>query len=104
MAMKQAKWVDGTVLFASLLRKVGINPALVTHPDHMYLAINLNESGDEDERELLGLETTDIGVSEIEQKDSEYPEALANLEEELSSSSSNVRNSKAWKSFVAAVL
>jgi hypothetical protein len=101
IAMKQANCVDGTVLFASLLRKVGINPALVTHPDHMYLAFNLNESEDEDERELLGLETTDIGASEIEQKDSEYPEALANLEEELSSS---VRNSKAWKSFVAAVL
>ena len=89
------------MLFASLLRKVGINPALVTRPDHMYLAFNLNESEDEDERELMGLETTDIGASEIEQSDSEPPVALTNLEEQLSD---RVGSSKAWKSFFAAVL
>jgi hypothetical protein len=101
IAMTQANCVDGTVLFASLLRKVGINPVLVAKPDHMYVAFNLNESTDEDEQELMGLETTAIGASEIEQSDSEPPVALANLEEQLSD---RVANSKAWKSFFAAVL
>jgi len=101
IAMTQANCVDGTVLFASLLRKVGINPALVAKPDHMYLAFNLNSSNDEDEQELMGLETTDIGAPEIGDNDSEMPEALANLEEQLDG---RVRGSKAWKSFVQAVL
>jgi hypothetical protein len=101
IAMSQANCVDGTVLFASLLRKVGINPALVTRPDHMYLAFNLNESTDEDEQKLMGLETTDIGAPEIGNNDSEMPEALTNLEEQLNG---RVRGSKAWKSFVQAVL
>jgi hypothetical protein len=101
IAMTQANCVDGTVLFASLLRKVGINPVLVTHPDHMYLAFNLNQSENEDEQELMGLETTDIGAPEIGDNNSEMPEALANLEEQIND---HVQNSKAWKSFVQAVL
>jgi len=101
IAMTQANCVDGTVLFASLLRKVGINPVLVTHPDHMYLAFNLNNSENEDEQELMGLETTDIGAPEIGDNNSEMPEALANLEEQIND---RVQNSKAWKSFVQAVL
>ena len=101
ISMTQANCVDGTVLFASLLRKVGINPALVTHPDHMYLAFNLNNSDDEDEQELMGLETTVIGASEVEESNSELPGAVANVEEQLSD---QVRGSKAWKSFVSAVL
>jgi hypothetical protein len=101
IARTQANCVDGTVLFASLLRKVGINPVLVAKPDHMYVAFNLNESTDEDERELMGLETTDIGAPEIGDNNSEMPEALANLEELLND---RVHNSKAWKSFVQAVL
>jgi len=101
IAMTQANCVDGTVLFASLLRKVGINPALVAKPEHMYVAFNLNESTDEDEQELMGLETTYIGASEVEQSDSEPPVALVNLEEQLND---RVANSKAWKSFFAAVL
>jgi hypothetical protein len=101
IAMTQANCVDGTVLFASLLRKVGINPALVAKPDHMYLAFNLNNSDDEDEQELMGLETTDIGAPEIGDNNSEMPEALATLQEQLNG---RVRGSKAWKSFVQAVL
>ena len=101
IARTQANCVDGTVLFASLLRKVGIDPVLVAKPDHMYIAFNLNESTDEDERELMALETTDIGAPEIGDNSSEMPEALANLEEQVND---RVRNSKAWKSFVQAVL
>jgi hypothetical protein len=101
IAMTQANCVDGSVLFASLLRKVGIHPVLVAKPNHMYVAFNLNEDTDEDERELMALETTDIGAPEIGDNNSEMPEALANLEEQVND---RVRSSKAWKSFVQAVL
>src|ERR1700737_4906554 len=54
----QANCVDGSVLFSSLLRKVGINPFLVAVPSHMYIGFYLNNSEDENEREYVGLETT----------------------------------------------
>lgn len=41
----QANCVDGTVLFASVLRKIGIEPSLVTVPGHMFLGFDLNEAG-----------------------------------------------------------
>jgi hypothetical protein len=53
----QANCVDGTVLFASVLRKLGIDPFLVLIPGHMFLGYDLNKSGD-----LSGfLETTMLG-------------------------------------------
>ena len=97
----QANCVDGSVLFASLLRKIGINPFLVAVPGHMYLGFYIKNSENEDEHEYVGLETTLIGAPEIEERDSELPNALANLDEQLNN---RVRNSKAWKSFVAAML
>jgi hypothetical protein len=97
----QANCVDGSVLFASLLRKVGINPFLVAVPGHMYIGFYLNNSGDENEREYVGLETTLIGAPEIEESDSDWPDALADLADQLSSKTAN---SKAWESFAAAVL
>ena len=100
ISMTQANCVDGTVLFASLLRKAGINSALVAKPDHMYLAFNLNNSDDEDEQELMGLETTAIGASEIKESNSELPGVVANVEEQLSD---QLRASREWKSFVSAV-
>jgi hypothetical protein len=101
IAMTQANCVDGTVLFASLLRKVGIHPALVTHPDHMYLGFYLSNSDDEDEPELVGLETTMIGAPEVDEPEGEGPEALSALADDLSA---RVKNSKAWKTFEAAVI
>jgi hypothetical protein len=97
----QANCVDGSVLFASLLRKVGINPFLVAVPGHMYIGFYLNNSEDENEREYVGLETTLIGAPEIEESDSDWPDALADLADQLSSKTAN---SKAWESFAAAVL
>jgi hypothetical protein len=100
IAMTQANCVDGTVLFASLLRKVGINPALVAKPDHMYLGFYLNSGQNDEELELFGLETTMIGA-ELGESESELPDVLANIEADLSD---RARNSKAWKSFAAAVM
>jgi hypothetical protein len=53
----QAKCVDGSVLLASLLRKIDIEPCLVYVPGHCYLAFYL----DAECTQLVGLETTLIG-------------------------------------------
>ena len=55
----QANCVDGSVLFASLLRKVGIEPYLVLIPGHCYVAFQVDKEG----KEIAALETTLIGAS-----------------------------------------
>jgi hypothetical protein len=55
----QANCVDGTVLFASLLRQIGIKPFLVIIPGHMLLGFAL----DRESTEVLYLETTCIGAA-----------------------------------------
>jgi hypothetical protein len=53
----QANCVDGSVLLASLLRKIDIEPMLVFVPGHCYLAFFL----DKEQTQLVALETTLIG-------------------------------------------
>lgn len=55
----QANCVDGSVLLASLLRKIDIEPVLVYVPGHCYLAFYLDAAHEH----LVGLETTLIGGS-----------------------------------------
>ncbi len=55
----QANCVDGSVLMASLMRKVGIEPMLILVPGHCYLAFQLDREG----KEISALETTLIGSS-----------------------------------------
>lgn len=55
----QANCVDGSVLLASVLRKIGIAPTLVLLPGHMLLGFALDESG----QRLAYLETTMLGGS-----------------------------------------
>ncbi|MDQ2824699.1 MAG: transglutaminase-like domain-containing protein [Verrucomicrobiota bacterium] len=99
--MTQANCVDGSVLFASLLRKIGINPFLVALPDHMYIGFYVNNSDNEDEQEFVGLETTLIGASDFDEvSEDDMPTPLADLGEQLGG---RVRNSKAWESFATAV-
>ncbi len=57
LAMSQANCVDGSVLFASILRKIDIAPALVLIPGHMFLAFQLDEEGED----YGFLETTMLG-------------------------------------------
>jgi hypothetical protein len=49
--------VDGSVLMASLLRKIDIEPMLVFVPGHCYLAFFV----DQEQTQLVALETTLIG-------------------------------------------
>jgi hypothetical protein len=97
----QANCVDGSVLFASLLRKVGIDPFLVAVPGHMYVDFYITGREGEDDREFVGLETTMIGASEIDEPEDDAPEALSALGEDLSET---VTKTKAWRSFEAAVI
>jgi hypothetical protein len=53
----QANCVDGTVLFASVLRKIGIDPVLIVRPGHMYLGYYL----DAKHSSFATLETTEMG-------------------------------------------
>ena len=56
----QANCVDGTVLFASVLRKIDINPLLVMVPDHAFLGFALDAEGEQ----TAYLETTLLGSRE----------------------------------------
>jgi hypothetical protein len=53
----QANCVDGSVLMASILRKIGLNVHLVMVPGHCYLAFDTDKDG----TETAGLETTMLG-------------------------------------------
>ncbi len=56
----QANCVDGSVMLAALLRKIGLDVSLVLVPGHMYLAVSL------DDETTIGIETTLMGEKFIE--------------------------------------
>ena len=57
--------MDGSVLFASVLRQIGIEPLLVLVPGHMFVGFALDQAGSQVEY----LETTMIGnVAEAKQR------------------------------------
>jgi hypothetical protein len=93
----QANCADGSVLFASILRKLSIKPFLVTIPGHMYVGFYTTP----DKSEFVGLETTVIGASNAtdEPKEGE-PAPLTALREKLDEST---RSGKAWKTFARAI-
>jgi hypothetical protein len=59
----QANCVDGSVLFASVLRKIGIEPCLIILPGHMLIAYFRNE--DYSYESIAFLETTMLGSVDI---------------------------------------
>lgn len=61
----QANCVDGTILFASILKKIGIEPILVKIPGHMFLGFYI----DEGMRQPVFLETTMLGLANINSLD-----------------------------------
>lgn len=58
--MTQANCVDGSVLFASVLRKIGIRTALVLVPQHCYVAFYPKEATEPGDLPI-GIETTMLG-------------------------------------------
>lgn len=62
IAATQANCVDGSVLMASILQKIGINSYLVMVPGHCFLAF---DSGEGEDDNIIGLETTMLGNDEL---------------------------------------
>jgi len=93
----QANCVDGSVLFASILRKISINPFLVTIPGHMYMGFYLTR----DKKDFVGLETTAIGVANGTDKEkSDEPKTLTTLRGKLDE---KARGGRDWKTFARAI-
>lgn len=93
----QANCADGSVLFASILRKLSIKPFLVTIPGHMYIGFYTKP----DKSSYVGLETTVIGAGNAtdEAKEGEPP-ALTELRGKLDE---HVKETKAWGTFARAI-
>lgn len=58
----QANCVDGSVIFASILRQIGIEPVLVLVPGHMFVGFYLKP---DDDNSLRFLETTCLGDADL---------------------------------------
>lgn len=54
---RQTNCADGSVLLASILRKIGLNVSLAIIPGHMFLAVDLDDEG----KRVIGIETTVMG-------------------------------------------
>lgn len=93
----QANCVDGSVLFASILRKISIKPFLITVPGHMYVGFYLTP----DEKDFVGLETTVIGAANA--KDEEKPGDPAVLTTLRGKLDEKAREEKAWKTYARAL-
>ncbi len=85
----QANCVDGTVLLAAILRKIGLHPALVLVPGHMFLAVDL------DDETTIGLETTLLGETDLRPVKDRTAAQLKKIETR--------RAEKSWSSFESAL-
>jgi hypothetical protein len=97
LASTQANCVDGSVLFASVLRKISIEPFLVTVPGHMYVGFYLGAG----KSQFVGLETTVLGLPDAaDEKKAGEPAALTALRDKLDPA---VRARRDWKTFAKAL-
>jgi len=87
----QANCVDGSVLLAAVLRKIGLDPHLVTVPGHMFLAFSL------DDETMVGLETTMMGEADLEKVDEKRLRSFLKFDPE------EKRNEESWATFEAAL-
>lgn len=79
----QANCVDGSVLIASVLRKIDIEPTLVLLPGHMLLAFDLDRTGGERaylETTMLGEKRRSADPSEAQSQESAEDESFAHFE------------------------
>jgi hypothetical protein len=87
----QANCVDGCVLLAAVLRKIGLDPHLVTVPGHMFLAFSL------DDATMIGLETTMMGAADLDKVDAKRLKSFLKFDPE------EKRNEESWATFEAAI-
>jgi len=88
----QANCVDGTVLFASFLYKIGIDVSIVLVPGHAYLAFGLTGDGSR----MVALETTMMGNLDIK-----HSNAQQDLYNSMNGKETSVQQS--WSSFLGAL-
>lgn len=89
----QANCVDGSVLWVSLMRKIGINSFLVVTPDHCYAGF----FADREQKICFAIETTLLG-DEVDLASLDVPEAFE------TAVPADIRNDASFASFVAAIL
>ncbi len=87
----QANCVDGSVLLAAILRKIGLDTRLVAVPGHMFIAVSL------DDDTLIGIETTMMGEANLAQVDEKRLRSFLKFDPE------ETKNDESWKTFSAAV-
>ncbi|MFM8887653.1 MAG: hypothetical protein ACKOKC_14730, partial [Chthoniobacterales bacterium] len=87
----QANCVDGSVLLAAVLRKIGLDPHLVSVPGHMFLAFSL------DDETMVGLETSMMGEADLEKVDEKRLKSFLKFDVE------EKRNEESWATFEAAL-
>jgi hypothetical protein len=90
MDSTQANCVDGTVLLAALLRKIGLRCSLALVPGHMYLAVDLSDEA------IIGIETTLMGEQNLAPVDRKEFPAFDTLDADVQEA--------AWNSFIGALL
>ncbi len=61
IASSQANCVDGSVVFASILRKIGLNVSIILVPGHAYVAVR----DEKDEKFLYAIETTMLATGTL---------------------------------------
>lgn len=88
----QANCVDGSVLWVSMLRKIGINAFLVVTSNHCYAGFFV----DREHKICFAIETTLLGA-EVDPDDIEIPELFDNAVEE------DLRDDASFASFVQAI-
>lgn len=59
----QANCADGSVMLASIFRKIGLDVNLMILPDHMFIAVDLDEGGEK----TIFIETTMLGSGSLEE-------------------------------------
>ena len=90
----QANCVDGSVLLASALRKIGIEPFLVLVPGHCYVGFYV----DEQKERMLAVETTMLGTAFEEDEEYDTMDLLEGSVDEEN------RFDESWPSFSSAVV
>jgi len=92
----QANCIDGAALFASILRKIGIEPTIVLIPGHAFLGFALDSNGSR----MAYLETTMLNDQNNPFKDRGPSKAGSDLAKMLGT---DVHRDKSWSSFVEAI-
>lgn len=95
IATTQANCVDGSVLFASILRKIGLDPFLVLIPGHMFMGFYLEP----EHKQTAALETTLMGKIDLRK----FPEDHTLTGGMTKYLGADTKNSASWKTFAAAI-